>query len=809
MRKLRGVTRSHRDLGVAVTIWLLLSFGLGAATLLYTALDRLLLHPLDVSHPETLVRMGEKRPPVMSWEWFPYTTYEAVRQMHTLESVAVEGEVDTMASTSTWTEPAVAHMVSGNYFSLLGSVAEQGRTLGQADEQKGAGSIPVVLSHGFWAREFGSSVSVIGSMLSLQGQPFTVVGVMPERFFGTTLDSSPDLWLPLSAQPLLSQKPLNDPEPDRRFSIIARLRSDTTLAQAQAEFAGTYRATQRAEGDADPKEVGVIAPIAQGTFALREQFGHALTLLLWGLAMLLLMVCANVAGLLLAKAVRNERDTAVRMALGASRGRIIRRALVETTVLGLAGGLGGLLVAYLCAPLLMDLLPAGRAPLPISLIPDLKVDLLAIGLSLVISLMFGVLPAWIASRVSPQQALRSGTATKRSGLLSRGLLTFQTGATLILLVGTGLLIHTFYVLRNTSPGFDVEHLIAFALNPGVKGPSVKVSPTFPAELQQRIQSLPGVRGASFASAPLMQRIGMKTSVALSGQKIPSEAFLNTTLDSVSNSFFDTLGIQILSGRRFTTADALRSGPVPTIINEAFARIIFPNQNPLGKTFGTGAPGKMAAATNVVVGVAGDSKYRSLREAMLPIYYSPIEQQSDWNSEFYLYVRTQGSPTSIVNAARKVLSSLDSQLPFSAVITMREQLSESLWQERLLAVLAGIFSVISVLMAGTGLYGLLSYDASQRRREFGIRSAVGAQKKDVAALLLNEVARILVPGLAIGLLACLFLTRIIASALYGIKPFDSLSFAGALLTVGAIGIIAAWQPIRRAMNVDPAIVLREE
>jgi len=808
MRKLFDVPRSQRNLGVAATIILLLSFGLGAATLLYTALNRVLLHPLDVSHPETLVRMGEKRPPVMSWEWFPYTAYEAVRHMHTFEAVAVEGEVDAIASTSTWTEPAVAHMVSGNYFSLLGTVAERGRTLGQADEQEGAGSIPIVLSHRFWAREFGSSASVIGSTLSLQGQPFTVVGVMPQRFFGTTLDSSPDLWLPLSAQPLLSQKPLNDPEPDRHFAILGRLRSDTTLAQAQAEFTGVYRAIQRAEADTDPKEVGVIAPIEQGTFALREQFSHALTLLLCALAMLLLMVCANVAGLLLAKAVRNERDTAVRMALGASRGRLIRRALVETTILGLAGALGGLLVAYLCAPLLMDLLP-GRTPLPISLVPDWKIDLLAIGLSLVISLIFGVLPAWIASRVSPQQALQRGRATKRSGVLRRGLLTFQTGATLILLVGTGLLVHTFYVLRNTSPGFDVEHLIAFALNPGVKGPSAKVSPTFPAELQQRIQSLPSVRSASFASAPLMQRIGLKTSVALSGQKIQSEAFLNTTLDSVSNSFFDTLGIQILSGRSFTTADALRSGPVPTIINEAFARRILANQNPLGKTFGTGTPGKMAVATNVVVGVAGDSKYRSLREAMLPIYYTPIDQRSDWNSEFYLYVRTQGSPASIVSAARKVLSGLDSQLPFSAVITMREQLSESLWQERLLAVLAGIFSIISVLMAGTGLYGLLSYDASQRTREFGIRSAVGAQKKDVAALLLMELAHIVVPGLATGLLACLLLVRIIASALYGIKPFDPLSLAGALLIVGAIGIMAAWQPMRRAMNVDPAIVLREE
>ncbi len=251
--------------------------------------------------------------------------------------------------------------------------------------------------------------------------------------------------------------------------------------------------------------------------------------------MLLLMVCANVARLLLAKAVRNERDTAVRMALGASRSRLIRRALVESTILGLAGALGGLLVACLCAPLFDGPASSRACPLPISLIPDWKIDLLAIGLSLVLSLMYGVLPAWIASRVSPQQALRRGTATKRSGLLSRGLLVFQTGATLILLVGTGLF-HTFYVLQNTSPGFDVEHLIAFALNPGVKGTSAKVSSAFPGELQQRIQSLPGVRSASLASAPLMQRIGLKTSVALSGQKIPSDAFLNTTLDGVSNSF---------------------------------------------------------------------------------------------------------------------------------------------------------------------------------------------------------------------------------------------------------------------------------
>jgi predicted permease len=800
---------SRNNFGASLTIFLLLSFGLGAATLFYTALDRLLLHPLRVAKPETLVRAAERRPPVFSSEWFPYSTYQTMRQMRSFEDLAVEGNIETVATTNARTQPIMAHMVSGTYFSLLGVAAERGRTLDRTDEQKSAGSVPVVLAHRFWVREFGGSSSVIGSTLPIQGQPYTVVGVMPERFFGTTLDASPDLWLPLTAQALLSQKSLSDHEPDRYFSILGRLRSGTTIAQAQAEFTGVYRSIQKAEGNADPKREGLIVSIAQGTFALHDQFGHALTLLLWGVALLLIMVCANVAGLLLARATRNEKNTAVRVALGASRGRLILHALIESTTLGLTGAGGGLFVAYLCAPLLMRLLPTGRTPLPVSLVPDWRIDLLAVGLALTLSLMFGMLPAWIASRVAPQQALRSGTATRRSGRLSRGLLTFQTGTTLVLLVGTGLLIHTFYALRNTMPGFDVGHLITFTLNPGMEGRSTKLPPTFAEELQQSIQSLPGVRSASLANAALMQRIGMKTSVALPGRKIPSGAFLNTSLDNVSNTFFDTLGIPILAGRSFSTADATRSGPVPTVVNEAFVRVMFPNEDPLGKTFGTGTPGVVAAATNVVVGVSGDSKYRSLREAMLPIFYSPIEQRTDWGSQFYLYVRTQGPPASIINAARKVLSRVDPQLPFSNVLTMQEQLSESLWQERLLAVLAGVFSVISILMAATGLYGLLSYDASQRTREFGIRNAVGAQKKDVAILLLKELARILLPGIVIGLFACLLLTRVIESALYDIKPHDPLSLAGALLIVSAIGMIAAWQPMRRAMNIDPAIVLREE
>ncbi len=809
MRQLFGGPRPQRNFGATLTVCLLLSFGLGTAALLYTALDRILLHPLSVSHPETLVRIAERHPPVTSWQWFPYSSFEPVRQMHSFEAVAAEGNFDTILTVKGAAQPVVGDMVSGGYFSLLGASAELGRTLLPADERGGAGSVPVVLSHRLWVQEFGGSPSAVGSTISLQGQKFTVAGVLPAKFFGTTLDSSPDLWVPLAAQSLLSNKPLSDPRSDRFFSLLGRLRSGVTVGQAQAEFAGVFRGLMKSGDDFDPKAQGIIVPISQGTFALRDQFGHALTLLLWGLGTLLLMVCANVAGLLLARGARSERDTAVRLALGASRGLLVRRVLLGSAALGLAGACGGLLVANLCAPLLAGLLPAGRTPLPISLVPNATIDLMTVGLALSVSLLFGGVPAWITTRVSPQRALRSGTATRRSGPLSRALITFQTSAALILLLGTGLLLHTFYVLRHTSPGFEVEHLITFTLDPGMQGGSMKLPPSFAGDLQRRIQALPGVRSASLAGAGLMQRIGLKTSVALPGQKVPEGAFLNSSLNNVSQTFFDTMQIPILSGRSFSSGDAGRSGLAPTVINESFARMLFPHQDPVGRTFGMGSTGTILKASNVVIGIAGDSKYRSLREALLPIYYVPLQHQEEWDSQFNLFVRTQGPPASIVSAAKNVLKGMDPGLPFSRIATMQEQISESLWQERLLAVLAIVFSVLSVLITATGLYGLLSYDTGQRTREFGIRNAVGAQRTDVAFLVIGDLFRILIPGLAIGLMAALLLSRFIASALYGIAPADPLSISGALILVLLVSLMAAWEPVRRAMNVDPAIVLREE
>jgi MacB-like periplasmic core domain len=318
-------TRSNR--AANLTIVLLLSFGLGAAALLSAALDRFLLHPLDVPHPETLVRVIERHPPVVNSEWFSFSLYDAMRPMHTLRDLAVVGNFDAAVSLGSGAQTDVrsiwAQMVSGDYFSMLGAAAATGRTLGPADDHTSATGVPVVLSHRFWTRAFANSQTLIGSTLTIQDKPFVIVGIMPQSFFGTRIDESPDVWLPLSAQPLLSSKSLTDPDPDRHFAILARLRSGVTLAQAQQEFAGVYRTVHHRDEPTDTGAQGLLVPVSDSTFALRDPFRHALTLLLWGLAALLLMMCANVGGLLLARTARRERDTAVRIALCAAR---IRRA---------------------------------------------------------------------------------------------------------------------------------------------------------------------------------------------------------------------------------------------------------------------------------------------------------------------------------------------------------------------------------------------------------------------------------------------------------------------------------------------------
>ncbi len=808
-------TRTNR--AANLTIVLLLSFGFGAAALLSAALDRFLLHPLAVPYPETLVCAIERHPPVTNSEWFSYSMYEAMGKMHALRDTGAASTFDSAVSLHDGAHddvrPILVQMVSGNYFSMLGASAATGRTLGPSDEHPSSAGVAVVLSHRFWTRAFANSRSILGATLIIQGKPFVIAGIMPKSFFGTRIDESPDVWLPLSAQPLLSNKSLTDPDPDRHFAILARLRSGVTLVQAQQEFAAVYRAIQLNVLRKTRARRALWYPSPRAASRSVIPSGTRSRMLLWGLAALLLMMCANVGGLLLARTARRQRDTAVRIALGASRIRLLTTALLESATLGIAGGCGGLALAFLGAPFFVRLLPLGSNANPISLAPNFSIALVALGLALLLSILFGALPAWLISRAMPQHALRRGTSTSRSSTLSRALLALQTALTLVLLVEAGLMLRTFSALRHTDPGFDADHLVVFTLVPGLSGRNAHsmlpdVPPGLPEDLLDRVQHLPGVRGASLAGAALMERIGMKTSAAVTGQAIATNSFLNTSLNIVSSNFFDTMSMPILDGRSLTPADSIDNPPAPVVINEAFARNFFPGQNPIGKTFGSGPAGTTAGADDRVVGVVGDSKYRSLREPLLPIFYSPMQLRT-YEGTQQLYVRTQGPPEQIIGSVRNTLAQLDSRLPFSEIVTMQQQVSESLWQERLLAVLAAVFSAVSMLMAVTGLYGLLAYDTAQRTREFGIRIAVGAQRGSVASLLLRDLLRIVLPGAAAGVLLCIMLSRLVASALYGVRPSDPVSFAAALLLVGAIAAAASCLPIWRTLRINPAAILRDE
>jgi predicted permease len=796
---------SPAKFGPNLLVVLLLGFGLGSAALLHTALDRLLLHPLRIANAERLVRAGERHPPVTSWSWFPFTTYQRAQKMQALDALAVEGEVETTITEKGIVKPAIGDMVSADYFSMLDGRAELGRALTQADETE-VTVVPLVLSHRLWMQEFNGVQGAVGTTLHLQGKPFTVVGVMPPQFFGTRLDASPDFWIPLAAQALLSKKSLTDPNADRNFSIIGHLRDGATPAQAQAEFAELFRET-RESGDLESE--GFMAPIAEGSFALREQFSRALGLLQWGLAAMLAMVCASIAGMLMARAARDARATAVRMALGASHLRLAASALLESIWLGLAGAGCGLGFAFLCGPLLAHLLPQGQTPLPVTLQPDMQTAGLIVALALGVSILFGTIPAWITTRVAPQMALRGGTATRRAGLMSRGLMIFETSATLVLLVGTGLLLRTLSALHHSDPGFDVEHVVTFTLNPALPAGDSKARPFLPMQLGDQVSQLGGVTGVGFSEASLMHRIGIKTTVALPGQRVMPEAFLNTSLNEVSPGFFEALGISLVGGRWLQQPDAVHASPTPTIVNQAFVRTFFRGENPLGRTFGTGARREIAKASNLVVGVVGDSKYRSLREALLPIFYVPMTQEGATNSELYLYVRTTGRPGAMINSVREKLLQLEPQLPIVRVQTMREQVDDSLWQERLMVVLAAIFSIVSVLLAALGLYGLLSYDANQRTREFGIRTALGASRINVGRLMIQELAWLVLPGLVLGGAGGLLLAKLLTPMLYGIGRYDFEAWAGAVLVVLAIGTAAASHPVSKAMTADPSSVLREE
>ena len=551
----------------------------------------------------------------------------------------------------------------------------------------------------------------------------------------------------------------------------------------------------------------ILDSLEHGTSVLRQKFTGALRLLIASVALLQLMVCANLAGLLVARAARRSGDIAIRLAIGATRMRLVRQLLAESAVLTLLGAVGGIALAYFAAPLLERGLPpvrdlaTSRLALAIDFAPNRRVLFYSVAVSALTALLFGMAPALSAARVSLDSVLRG--ARSAGGWKGRQfLLVLQIALCTLLLAGAGLLVRSFRQLRDMDPGFASAQVVSFTANPSLAGYSDAQGTALRLALTERVRQIPGVDSVAAASRPLMRGSGMKTTIVPLGQRATPADFLNASFNTVSPGYFETVGMHTVAGRTFRDSDATGQKPSPAVVNRAFVRRFFPEGNPLGRQFGYGNPAGLTADFQIA-GVVTDAHYRSLREPVQPTLYSFL---TDGN--FILYVRTRRRPESLIQPVRQAFTALDAALPFTEVHTLAEEVDDSAAPERLTAILASIFGLFAALLAAVGLYGLLAYAVAQRQREIGIRMALGALPRSIARLIGGQALVLVAMGVVLGLAAAFLLAPLATAVLYGVGPADPLSMAAAAVLVALVAALAALIPAARAARVDPAIALRE-
>ncbi|HEV2689612.1 MAG TPA: ABC transporter permease [Bryobacteraceae bacterium] len=792
-----------------------LALGIGLNGAIFLLLDALLLRPLPVKNPENLVRLVEVVQNLGPRSYYTYGAVEALQRKSTSFSEVI-GYADDNAAVrdSSGANRVRVQIVTGNFFTALGVQPLYGRVLTPADAFESAASPPVVLSYPYWRAQFHQDPNIIGKTLTLEERSFTIVGVMPQQFNGLELETTPDIRIPLIAAGLLAR---NDADRDsfRKFdySLAARLRPGVTLEQARAESFAIVNAAMDMQVATNTRDEHLeVQPIATGVSLIRPRFAGALILLMSGVGLLLLMICANVGGLLLARAAARREETAVRLAIGATTGRLLRQWLTESLVLTSIGGLAGLWIASAAAPLFVRAIPTLRdlsataLPVSLDLRPDIRVAAFAIGVCALCALFAGLPAALQATRTDLHSSLKSTRGTSRQPLRWT-LVAIQVGLCTFLLAGAGLLITTFRHLRALDPGFDRDHVVTFSLDPGM----AQYTPAQAADLQTRlvtaVRTLPGVESVGTALLGLMRGTGMKTTVAPEGQIAPRSDFMNTSLNAVSPDYFETMGIHFLAGRNLRPNEP-QTKPEPVVVNRAFVRRFFPGTDPIGRKFGTGT-GKPVPGDMQIVGVVSDAKYRSLREAIPPTIYHLQYAAIKFSNAFVLHVRTRNRPEGIIEAVRKSLNAIDPRLPFYEIHTLAEEVNSTLWAERLLAWLSAIFSGVAAVLATLGVYATLAYAITQSRREIGIRVALGAGASDVLRLFSARPVRFAALGVLLGLAGFYAARPAFRTVLYEVSPADPLTIAASAGAVLFIAMAATLVAIRSALRVDPATVLREE
>jgi predicted permease len=829
-----GLRQLRKSPGFTFIALLSLTLGIGANTAIFTLLDAILLRPLPVQSPKELLLFGHGDAqgstsviPNGSWNLFSYSFFHDFRQKDT--SFSGTAAVD---STQFATKASIAgaayqtthiNLVSGSYFSVLGVSAFLGRTIGESDDSAADAGPVAVASYSWFQRQFDGDRSALGKTIRIQSHDYTLVGVARPGFDGFTVGQSTDLWIPLSMEKEFSRPGWNGLG-DRFFQslyLIGRLKPGVTAAQASAETNLLFKQILRSYLGSQPPQKHLddlahasveLTPGGRGVSNLRRAFSMPLKVLMAIVALVLLIACANIANMLLARGVARTREVAVRMALGASRRRIVFQLLTESVLLAFLGAVAGVALAWKASVVLLNMATPGPDPVPLNLTPDMAVLGFTLGVATLTALLFGIVPAFRATGLEFTPALKDGggSSSTTRGVLARSLIVGQVALSVVLLVVAGLFVRSLLHLSDVDTGFDKHNVLVFSLDSSTANlprgtPDEIHSVQLQEQIEDRVQTVPGVQSDSFALFTFNEG-AWGDQVLFQGVPRTPENGQEVLFNNVGDGFFSAMSIPLIDGRTFNAHDT-QGSPQVAVINETMARRFFPHGLAVGRRFGMGTPDRPDEIE--VIGVVKDAKYTELDEGTLMAAYFPCTQKPGFYGNLIVRFGAGANPQEIISRTRSSIAKINPNILVNSVGSLEEQVDDSIATQSLIARLSGFFGTLAVFLACIGVYGLLSYSVALRTSELGIRFALGAQSRTVLWMVLRECILLLVLGLSIGVPVALSSTRILKSLLYELSPLDPMAISTAVAIVAVMTIAAAWLPAWRATKIDPMRALRAE